>query len=203
MFTRNKTSCLLAGLCLSPLAALAQTPPTAGQILQQATPTPQLPVTEAPRTIVEDELPTQLGEGERVPVTGIRFSGNMVFDDAVLQSLVEGNLQPRMHMAELEALALRVTRYYRERGYLVARAWVPPQDISSGTVTIALLEGRLGQVQVNNGADVAGNATAPLRRLQTGEPVSNRAFESALLELADLPGVEVRSTLRQIGRAHV
>ncbi|MFC6348909.1 ShlB/FhaC/HecB family hemolysin secretion/activation protein [Stenotrophomonas sp. CW117] len=196
MLTKRKTSCLLASLCLSPLAAMAQTPPTAGQILQQAAPPPPMPANTAPRTVVEEIAPAQSGNGEYVPVSGIRFSGNRVFDDTVLQSLVAGAFLPRMQMEELEALALRVTRHYRENGYLVARAWLPPQDISGGIVTIAVLEGQLGQVRLNDTAGVAGNATAPLRRLRSGDTVNGPAFESTLLELADLPGVEVRSTLR-------
>lgn len=196
MSTKRKTSCLLAGLCLSPLAAMAQTPPNAGQILRQATPAPQLPATQAPRTVIEEAMPAQPGNGESVPVTGIHFSGNTVFDESTLQRLVADSLQPRMQLAELEALALRVTRHYREHGYLVARAWLPPQDISNGTVTIAVLEGQLGQVQVSDGAGMAKNATAPLHRLQPGDAVNGPIFESALLELANLPGVEVKSTLR-------
>ncbi len=196
MSTQRNVSCLLASLCLSPLVAMAQTPPTAGQILQQATPPPWLPTTEAPRTVIEEAAPAQPGSSEHVPVAGIRFSGNTVFDEATLQGLVADGVQPRMPLEALEALALRVTRHYREHGYLVARAWLPPQDISSGTVTIAVLEGYLGQVQVSDEAGVAGNATAPLQRLQQGAPVSNKVLESTLLQLADLPGIEVKSTLR-------
>lgn len=196
MFTKRKTSCLLASLCLSPLAAMAQMPPNAGQILRQATPAPQLPATQAARTVIEESAPAQPADGESVPVAGIRFSGNTVFDENTLQGLVADGIQPHMQLAELEALALRVTRHYRQRGYMVARAWLPPQDISSGTVTIAVLEGQLGQVQVNDAAGMSGTATAPVQRLQPGAAVSSRALESVLLELADLPGVEVKSTLR-------
>ena len=50
MSVKKTTTCLLAGLCLSPLAAMAQTAPTAGQILQQENAPPRAPTTEAPRT---------------------------------------------------------------------------------------------------------------------------------------------------------
>jgi len=196
MPTKRKASCLLASLCLSPLAVMAQTPPTAGQILQQATPPPRLPAAETPRTLVEEAAAPHPGSGERLPVERIRFSGNTLFPDEVLQALVAPGIERSMSLDELDALTARVTRHYREHGYLVARAWLPTQDISDGTVTIAVLEGRIGEVVLNDQAGVAANAAAPLRRLQPGDAVDERRLESALLGLADLPGVEVKSTLR-------
>jgi hemolysin activation/secretion protein len=200
MFAKKEISCLLAGLCLSPLAVMAQqAPPTAGQILQQATPPPRLPTTEAPRTVIEGDAATQSGGGERVAVGSIRFTGNTVFSKSDLQGLVADSVDranKSMSLDELNALALRVTRYYRDHGYLVARAWLPPQEIRDGVVTLAVLEGRIGQVVLNNQAGVAANATAPVHRLQPGDAVNSQVLEGALLRLTDLPGVEVTSTLR-------
>lgn len=192
----KKTSCLLAGLCLSPLAVPAQNAPTAGQLLQQTAPPPRLPANEAPRTRVEEEDATAIAASEAFAVKDIRFSGNTVFSDAELQALVADGLRPDMRLDALDALAARITRHYRDHGYLVARAWLPPQDISAGSVTIAVMEGRIGEVVLNDEAGIAGNATAPLRRLRAGDAVNGPGFENALLRLSDLPGVEVKSTLR-------
>lgn len=139
MSTKRKTSCLLAGLCLSPLAAMAQTPPNAGQILRQATPAPQLPATQAPRTVIEEAMPAQPGNGESVPVTGIHFSGNTVFDESTLQRLVADSLQPRMQLAGGSTGAAgdpALPGTWLSGGPRLAA----PQDISNGTVTIAVLE---------------------------------------------------------------
>lgn len=196
MSVKKTTTCLLAGLCLSPLAAMAQTAPTAGQILQQENAPPRAPTTEAPRTRIEETDTAATGGSDAVAVAGIRFSGNTAFADAELQALVADGIAPTMTLDALDALAARVTRHYRDHGYLVARAWLPPQDISGGTVTIAVLEGRVGEVVLDDRTGLAGNATAPLHRLRAGDAVNERRFEDTLLRLSDLPGVEVKSTLR-------
>ena len=45
----------------------------------------------------------------------------------------------RLGLAELRDLADRVTDLYRQRGFLLARAYVPAQAIEGGTVEIAVL----------------------------------------------------------------
>ena len=71
MSVKKTTTCLLAGLCLSPLAAMAQTAPTAGQILQQENAPPRAPTTEAPRTRIEATDTAATGGSDTVAVAGI------------------------------------------------------------------------------------------------------------------------------------
>ena len=196
MAIKSSTTCLLAGFLLSPGIALAQSQPTAGQLLQQTSPPPAPPAAQAEDTTVEEAPQAGASGHEQVAVKEIRFSGNEVFPAATLRALVAGDLRASMTLSELDNLAMKVTRYYREHGYMVARAYLPPQDVSAGMVTIAVLEGRFGEVALDDKAGIAGNATSPLHRLQPGDAVNRKAMENALLRLSDLPGVEVRSTLR-------
>jgi hemolysin activation/secretion protein len=78
----------------------------------------------------------------------------------------------------------------------VAHAYLPAQDIRDGRVEIAILEGRLGKVEVNDAVGMAGLALTPVTALATGQPLRSDGLEGSLLSLADLPGVEVKSTLK-------
>lgn len=195
MATKKSTPCLLAGLLLSPLVALAQNQPTAGQLLQQTSPPPP-PAAQTADTTVEEPAQTAASASEQFAVREIRFSGNSAFPSEILAAVIAGDRHARMSLPELDALALKVTRFYRDHGYMVARAYLPPQDVSEGVVTIAVLEGQLGEIKLDDKAGLHGNATSPLHRLQSGEAVNRQRLENALLRLSDLPGVEVRSTLR-------
>jgi hemolysin activation/secretion protein len=178
-------------------AALAQAaPPDAGQILQQLTPAPQLPPPKAPQTTVE-ERPTPLpGDGQRILVEGFRIGGATAFSEAELLALIDDAAGRELNLGELDTLAARITRHYRDAGYLVARAYLPPQDVKGGIVTLAVSEGRVGEVRVDNRAGIAASALAPLDKVVPGEAVSALVLERSLLSLSDLPGVEVKSTLR-------
>jgi hemolysin activation/secretion protein len=171
-------------------------PPDAGQMLEGLRPPPVLPPPAAPATRIEEQAVTNLPDGMRITVKALRISGQSVFPEAELRALVEDGVGKELSLAELSQLAGRITRYYRQRGYLVARAYLPAQDIRDGRVEIAILEGLLGKVGVNNSAALADSALAPVSALPTGKPLRSDDLEGSLLKLSDLPGVEVKSTLK-------
>src|SRR5687767_12859868 len=51
-------------------------------------------------------------------------------------------------MFELQDVAEEVTNYYRQRGMMVAQAFIPAQDVREGLVTMQIIEGSLGTVTV-------------------------------------------------------
>lgn len=181
---------LLAG------APVFAAPPDAGRMLEELRPVLVPPRIEAPVTRIEEPAATSLPDGMRVTVKGLRISGQSVFPEAELLALVHDGIGKELSLAELNQLAARITRYYRQRGYLVARAYLPAQDIRDGRVEIAVLEGRLGKVKVNDTTGLAGSALAPVSALPTDKPLRKDELEGSLLTLADLRGVEVKSTLK-------
>jgi hemolysin activation/secretion protein len=189
---------LLTSSALALAAAQAfGAPPDAGQILQEPRGPVQPPPVPAPTLSVENPAAGQVPEGgPRVELLAVRFSGNTAFMTEALQRLVADAVGQPLSFAELTRLAERVTRHYRDAGYLVARAYLPAQEVKGGTLDIAVLEGTLGQVELRNTAGLNASALAPLRRLPLQSAVQEQSLQRSLLALADLPGVAVQSTLR-------
>jgi hemolysin activation/secretion protein len=179
-------------------AVLAQQPqvPDAGRLLQETRPAPSVPLREAPRIGMEETPAPPAPEGDRVHVARLRITGATVFSEAELHALVADAEGRELSLGELRGLAERVTRHYRSQGYPLARAYLPAQEVVGGEVQLAVLEGRLGEVRIDNTAGVGGAALAPLAQLRSGEATRSDALERNLLLLSDLPGVEVKSTLR-------
>lgn len=171
-------------------------PPDAGRVLEEVRPIPVPPRIEAPATRIEEPAATTLSDGMRVTVKGLRISGQTAFSEAELLALVKDGIGKELSLAELNRLAAHITRHYRQHGYLVARAYLPAQDIRDGQVEIAILEGRLGKVKVNDSTGLADSALAPVSALPTDKPLRKDELEGSLLTLADLRGVEVKSTLK-------
>src|SRR5690606_28127830 len=85
-----------------------------------------------------------------------RFTGaEGLVDDAVLQAVVADAIGKSLTHAQLQALAQRVSAALQARGYLLARAYLPRQDLSDRVLEIAIMIGRLqsspGRVQVLSG----------------------------------------------------
>jgi hemolysin activation/secretion protein len=131
-----------------------------------------------------------------VAVTRFEVVGASVFSPAQLEAVLPPPHEGRsMTLGEIQAVAERVTALYRAHGYLLARAYVPEQDVVGGVVTIQVIEARV------EGVDVQGARHYSPRLLRAyvqpeGAAIFNAdSFERRALLLDDLPGLSVRSTL--------
>lgn len=177
--------------------AYAQQPPGAGSQLNQLR-TPVEQPRSSPQVLIEESTaPVDPGtQGAQVLVNELQFTGATAFNEAEL--LAASGFVPgtQSTLPQLQAMAARVTNFYRQRGYFVANAYLPAQDISSHVVTIAVSEGRHGEVIVRNQSRLSDDLVHQvLGDPGTGEPILIDPLESRLLRLSDIPGVNVRSTL--------
>ncbi len=128
---------------------------------------------------------------------------------AELQEVLEQIRQTRPQgftIGQLQEVADAATRYYREKGLILAQAVVPVQTVQGGIVDIQIFEGRLGRVVAE------GNRMYKTKRLQRpfasliGKPVSKDEIESVLLKLTDFPGLTVFGVFQpgqQVGTADI
>lgn len=177
----------------------AQVRPDAGQTLQSVRPPPDPPASNNATALpTQDEKASPSAPSTlRIPVRSWRFTGAEAFPVTELHPLVEDRIGQDLTLDELHAVVTRITTYYRQRGYLLARAYLPAQDIRDGEVTIAVLEGRFASIKVDNTSNVsAAMISEHVAHIDTAGPVQGEDLERSLLLLNDLPGVEVRSTLR-------
>ena len=183
-------------------ARAAPVPPDAGQTIRELQKQPELNApkaavplrlegdTAAPKGTANDEV--------RVAIKAIKVSGNSVFPPGELEALA-GNLVGGEHtFAELEAAAGRITAWYRTHGYVVARAYLPAQEIKDGVVLISVMEGRIGEQRVNNRSLLSDErANDYLGSIKSGDTLQAKPVDRALLLLNDTPGVGgARATLQ-------
>lgn len=114
-------------------------------------------------------------------------------DPVDVQKLVflirEQRRQRGITLGMIETVADTITRYYRERGFILAKAYIPQQHVRDGVVTITLLLGQLGEVQVNNNKIYSDKIVKRIFKPSLGKPVSNNVIEENLYLINDLPGV--------------
>lgn len=188
---------LLTTLWALALPALAQQAPDAGQTLQQLQPAAPAP---KPAREVDIKVPTAaptLPGGMQVQLQNVRFSGNTVFSDAALQVVVGDVTGKPFDMAQLRTLVEAVNHHYRSHGHPFARAFLPPQALSDGTLRIDVVEGRYGEVRaMGDDAKLSAQAQAFLSPLQAGALIESAPLERATLLLNDQPGIMASPTLR-------
>jgi hemolysin activation/secretion protein len=97
---------------------------------------------------------------------------------------------------QLDSIALSVTEFYRERGFILATAFVPEQEVDAedGTIKLNVLEGTLGAVTVSNNQIFTETVISSAFSDEVGEAVTEERIEGALRRINDLPGVRVRGS---------
>ncbi|MGY2374296.1 porin [Pseudomonas sp. SDO524_S393] len=125
--------------------------------------------------------------------------GNRELGDTPIQSALQPYVGKTLGLDGLREAAAQVTALYRARGYLVARAYLPAQDIQNGQVTVAVSEGIIGQVSAVPDSNVRlrpGVQQQFVNALPSGTIIREQDLERVLLRLSDITGVSVHAILR-------
>ncbi|AJP74254.1 ShlB/FhaC/HecB family hemolysin secretion/activation protein [Sphingomonas hengshuiensis] len=180
-----------------PMVAHAQQRPSAGTQLQQLPQPPAPP--KSPPILDVGKLaaqPDSAPAGQSVRVTALHITGNTAFAETDLRGATGFAAGTDLTLPELRGFAARIADYYHRRGFILAQAYLPAQDVQDGAVTIEIIEGRYGSIQLRNEARIADRVpNAVLRGLSPGALVTNAPLERRLLLLSDIPGIRTRATL--------
>jgi hemolysin activation/secretion protein len=204
---RGKCSALpqLFGSILLALASAfvyAQQRPDAGQILEQTRQPLRLPPPEEPVLPKPPEPKPALPPSPqlRVKVEQFTFTGNTLYSDDVLAQQVQEFVGKELDFEGLNDAATKVRAFYRSRGYFLAQAYLPQQAIRDGQVQIGVIEGRIGEVELDKrpGTRISDGLLAGIvaTHLKQGQIITETGLERPLLLINDLPGTQVTSEIR-------
>ena len=181
--------------------AHAQTPPDAGTLQREGErgrmldlPRPALPAAPTAPMKAPDK-------GASVTVHAFQITGATLVPEAELNALLADLVGQTLTLADLERAAQRIAEHYRARGWF-ARVYLPAQEIRDGVVKIAVVEGRLGGIDVESSGSRSRSRSDSefVRRVVArpqaiGEPLRADGLERALLLANDLPGIAARGVL--------
>ena len=149
--------------------------------------------------IIKDETikPKHTGSTATFELKGIKLEGATVYGEEQLHSLYADKIDTKITLDDLNQIAADITAYYRNHGYILTRAIVPPQKESSGIFTLRIVEGFVNDVKlvgdVGHGNDRLLEAYA--QKIRDAKPLNTETLERYLLLMEDLPGVQARAVL--------
>ena len=137
----------------------------------------------------------------RFTLRNIEFEGLQQVAPDALREAYAGLVGQEHPVSVICEVRDRAATILRRQGYIAA-VEVPEQRIADGTVRFRVLMAKLVQVRVRGNAEGAERVIAGYLQQLTQQPVFNRFdAERYLLLASDLPGYNVRLTLRPAGRA--
>lgn len=191
---------LFTGLLLSQsIVAAPNLPDLANTPRLETQPSP--PIITSPDILKKDKEiypnPLQAESNIQLIIQNLKFIGNKNIDDIQLNALLNDYLDKPIGINELNKMTALVTRFYRQRGFMLAEAYLPEQDISQNTLLIAVVEGYLGELKLQTKGKLD---EAFFKKMATHELENNTAIrESNLVKnitlINSLPGVKAVSEL--------
>lgn len=202
-FFLNKAFQTLLPLLLLLGSAVAHAQTSAGQLLQQNRELEPMPpvLPDATREPAPVELKPLAPKPDQLTfvVKQFVFVGNNKISSEELQPLVADFIGKPITFDDLKRITDAITEYYRERGWLV-RVILPQQDITDGSVTLRIVEAKLGGIKINNQSKRVSDARVEqwiYGRIPQDSELSLDQLDHALLTLNDLPDVAVVGSLQE------
>lgn len=134
--------------------------------------------------------------GDHLLVKGFSFTGNTVVSQMELERLTQPYIGQSLALPDLERVAGTVQDLYKNKGYTLATAYIPQQDIRFGIVNIAILEGRVGDIVVTGNQHYSTEfIRSSFAQAMQDNVIRNVALERALLLLNDYPDLKTSAVL--------
>lgn len=93
-------------------------------------------------------------------------------------------------LGTIETVADRITRFYRERGFILAKAYIPKQEVRDGVVTLTLLLGILGETSVTGNELYDSDYLVSVFDNMLDKPVTSAVTEENIYLINDFPGLQ-------------
>ncbi len=224
-FTKSRIIAAVVFLCL--LAGSWEiydpvVPKDAGTVLRAIEEKTELPVTEwaeavtgktfskpkKPLGLVDAAMEKMLEQQEveeaakaLITLKSIQFTGVTILGDMELKGVVEPFINTPMTYEQMLEIGMVVESYYRKNNYL-ARAILPPQELTDGVLTVDVIESVFSKVEIEQELEDLPNTQAHVEAIiqaqqPTGEALNTKSLDRALALANDLPGMNVQGSLRQ------
>ncbi len=199
------SSLLALGVVVGQVPAMAQ--------LQQANPSafapptmdvnPQAPRLEGPlyketeKPLIDVPAQPSIVQVDRdvFQVNRIEVHGNAIIADADMRRLVSVYEGREVTADDLATLVARINEEYRSRGYLTSLAFVPPQDLERGVITVKVLEGVIGDMEVSGNKYFKAKVIEKRIAEKPGDPLNIPKLEKELLRINRQEPFRVKATL--------
>lgn len=187
------------------LLCAASSPVWAAGVLQPVDPAVQNVQTngldQRKQMVIEDEkmVRQQKLHGEKtffIKKINLQVTGNIPAKE--IQSLLTPYENKEVSFTELQKAANEVNLYLRKKkGYYLATAFYPEQDIQDGIVIMDVVAGTYGKTNIYNQTNLSDHrAISYSAPMKNGEEIQTRTIEGVLENYNNLPGIEAKAIMK-------
>ena len=151
---------------------------------------------EAPAIEVPAKEGESIKEGMTFKLNGVTLSGNYSIPVETFTPTFQKYIGKEVHLADLREIASEVKRHYRDQGYIAAYVYIPPQTIAGGVVEIAVIEGKLGLIEVTGNKWFSASIIRKFLRFSAGQVLFYDNLRNALSFINKYRDIKVSAILK-------
>ena len=191
------------GLLFAALVALPPPVPSAGIVERELEKEYEAQPLEEPREVpaIQIEIPNErldLPEGVSLFVKKIQLEGNTILTPTQYEPLLTAYENQDLSIQKIYELCDLLDQLYADRGYFLARAYPPPQEVQDGVLTIHIIEGCLGSISVEGNRFYSTSFILSYFAQLGGKPLCHQDFFHQLMLLNDNHDLIVGALLQSV-----
>lgn len=140
--------------------------------------------------------PSAADGGKRIVVNRIVTDRSDILADEEVRAIVSPYEGKEVSIRELFEAVEKINGLYRQRGYLTARAILPPQKVEAGVVRIRLVEGRVGAISVEENRFTRDRFFTSRVQLKEGDLVRLDTLEDDLFYFNATNDLKIRAEVK-------
>ncbi len=144
--------------------------------------------------ITEEKAASAEG-GKPVLITKIEVEDVTLIPKDVIDKIISSYEGKELSLREMQKACDLITDEYRKRGRVTSRAYLPPQTIRGGILVIAIVEGKVGNVEVRGNRYFGSQLIKKKLKLKPGKHLDYQAMQKGLTKLNENPDRFVKLVL--------
>ncbi len=133
--------------------------------------------------------------GTSFMVNHIEVQGNSIIKDDEIRKIVGPYEGKELSSEDLTSMVSAINTAYQKKGFTTSLAYVPPQDLERGTVTIKILEGTVGEMEVTGNKYFKARVISNQLSETPGKPLNIPALEQELVRINQNEPYRIKATL--------
>ncbi len=133
---------------------------------------------------------------KKILVKSFEIDGAIHVDKNELLESITPYTNKELTFYQLKLITDILTKKYRDKGYFVARAYLPVQNIQNGNVTIAIIEGQYDKFKLVNNSKTKDSYLQAIidNTSQKDRVISSNTIQRTMYLINDTPGVIIKQT---------
>jgi len=136
------------------------------------------------------------GKDKKFFVKEIQLDGNKLLTKKKLNPIIAPYEGRDILLSEAKELAKEIEKAYRDEGYIMTYAYLPPQKIKDQKLKIAVLEGKTGKVIIEGNKWFSKKNLMRYSQMKEGKPLKYEVLAKSVQRMNDNPDRDVKAILQ-------